>query len=763
MNYQLYWSSDSDLDPDNWAVYDNSGHEADAEQPYILGGLHNDTNYTLYLDTHFGDEQHRQQLKAGRPMAMGLETGPGMGAPLAIESDDEGNLVLAGTHRFAALVTGGLVNLQQTGDQLHPGASVLVSGTVETMARDAQGRLYIGGLFTEVKGEPRRNIARFTAEGELDSSFVPETNGRVRKLLVDNNRIIIAGDFTQVSSEVSLHGRNYLAALTDNGTVQSWNPNPNDLVKDMVLTDSHLIVAGQFETFGGANRGGMAAFDRSLNLPLSTGRQANAAFAGSSASVESLSIDGNRLLIGGGFNTVNSTNRVSFAVLNISNGDVLPINANITANCCVESVLAHNGVYYLSGAISNTDTSIRAKAITAEGDALDWPKVQPNVQPSQLFAMGDLIVASGGFERVGDEPRLGIAAFNSEGDLLPEWNIKTRINDILTNEGGLWLASNGIGWREPVPNIVTFTRNGNLLNWRPVSDLKTPGSVTSMVRHGDALYLSGDFEELEPTDGDASPVYRSGLAAIDINTGALLPWNPSLNAGGIVNALVPYNDTILLAGQFTQVNGAGRHRLALVTADTGTVSFINFAEPNNRITAAQRRGNTLYAMGDFTTVDGAARAGFAAFNLDNGGRMELSITLNDTLRDFTIIGDTSLFLAGDFTIVDGNARSGLALYDLNPSTTGLLSWNPTVVGQPRLIFNMPNGVLVRGINDSFVVNGTYMMLPVLSLFSNGNPVRNSSNPLSGALRSIKDFDDLSCGVTDSFLKDNSRWRMGVFV
>lgn len=69
-------------------------------------------------------------------------------------------------------------------------------GDVWTVAAQADGKILIGGYFTEVGGTRRPNLARLLASGGLDTSFQPEVEGATRFIAVQRDgKIIAQGDF----------------------------------------------------------------------------------------------------------------------------------------------------------------------------------------------------------------------------------------------------------------------------------------------------------------------------------------------------------------------------------------------------------------------------------------------------------------------------------------------------------------------------------------------------------------------------------------
>src|SRR5690606_581643 len=73
---------------------------------------------------------------------------------------------------------------------------------VRTIAASPDGRrLYVGGDFTSVNGQPRQRIAAFdTATGALVQNFAPPVNYHVRAIVATNSTVYVGGNFGGVGN-----------------------------------------------------------------------------------------------------------------------------------------------------------------------------------------------------------------------------------------------------------------------------------------------------------------------------------------------------------------------------------------------------------------------------------------------------------------------------------------------------------------------------------------------------------------------------------
>jgi uncharacterized delta-60 repeat protein len=138
-------------------------------------------------------------------------------------------------------------------------------GEIDCIAVQPDGKILLGGTFTEMNGAPRKNIARLNADGSVESTatFNPGTgaNDRVISILVQaDGKILLGGAFTAVNG-VNRHG---VARLNPDGSVESTDSfNPGAGVDFVVIglteqLDSKIVVNGRFTTYNGEPRRGMA-------------------------------------------------------------------------------------------------------------------------------------------------------------------------------------------------------------------------------------------------------------------------------------------------------------------------------------------------------------------------------------------------------------------------------------------------------------------------------------------------------------------------
>jgi hypothetical protein len=124
--------------------------------------------------------------------------------------------------------------------------------TVRAIVIQIDGRLLIGGDFTNVNGVALNHIARLNADGSLDATFTTNgVNSTVQAIAVQaDNRIVLAGQFTLANGVT----RNRIARLLPNGAVDTtinFGDGANGPVDALIIqpADQMLVIGGGFTQY----------------------------------------------------------------------------------------------------------------------------------------------------------------------------------------------------------------------------------------------------------------------------------------------------------------------------------------------------------------------------------------------------------------------------------------------------------------------------------------------------------------------------------
>lgn len=126
---------------------------------------------------------------------------------------------------------------------------------------------------------------------------------------------------------------------------------------------------------------------------------------------------------------------------------------------------------------------------------------------------------------------------------------------------------------------------------------------------GGKVYIGGKFTQLVPPAGSGgSAVTRNRLAALDVASRTLLPWNPDANNNVRALALSADGTKLYVGGDFTKIGGVSAPKIAMLDLATGKVVKTFKSRVKGRVFSIALSGNRLFVGGDFGQVVGPSGA-----------------------------------------------------------------------------------------------------------------------------------------------------------
>ncbi len=677
-SYNLFWSTDPALEPENYASYANSGMAADIQPPYTLGGLENNRNYYLFLETGNGTNQFSERFGT-RPNSAAVT-----GTVNAIEQDSQGNLYLGGDFQSVGYNVGGLIALDRATEL--PTHSPYVGGLVTAVEPDGSGGYYVAGLIHYADDQEVHNIIRLNSDLSVDTSWNVTTDDLIYAMIVEPDRILLGGTFDEVNG-FERHG---LAAINHDGEVLDFianvgtAPDYNGLINDLVVTENHIIVGGSFSNIGGETRDNLVALTPEGNVD--TSWQAD-----TDDQVTRIVANGDKLYIGGYFETVGGSSRIVVAALD-ADGTVLDYDPEITSGG-VNVITVIDDVIYIGGSFEGPSDYLLAT--DADGNQVAIAAGEPDNIVTLVRELDGNILISGIFNEIGGVSRVGMALLNNQGELQESQQTGIQAAYDIHDDGdtlliGSILAPNYQTVRSD--NLTKLTQDGDIAEWETgLNDV-----VNALAQQGDTLYVGGDFT------ATSASVARTRLAAFDMTDGTLdNTWTPQ--ADFEVHAMVARSGELHVGGDFTDINGSGQAYLA--TLDANGQFIDRMPEPNNVVTTITRDGSNLYIGGQFLTIDGNPRVKVAAVNSADGDLLawapSLTVGAGSMLVRALDVFNGTVYIGGRFDEAEGNSRPNLAAYD---TAGALLPWNPNADGDVDSLLANAGGIRVSGIFEQ--VGGT---------------------------------------------------------
>ncbi|WP_287152455.1 hypothetical protein [Candidatus Solincola tengchongensis] len=509
--------------------------------------------------------------------------------------------------------------------------------------------LYVGGNFTQVGGQSRKNLAAVSVLGGV-LSFNPSPDYPVNAIAVsgDGNTIYVGGYFTNIGGAA----RTYVAALNTSGTAKAFKPNPDANVYDIfVSADGNVIyMCGEFHSIGGQSRNCIAACDPQGNVTSFNPVVDNI--------VSAITLSGNTLFMGGIFRHVGGEERLRLAAVNATTGSVL--NFRLHASDVVCSLAVSGSTLYAGGSFRSLGGEPRKSLAAVDTRTGKATSFNPGVDGAVyvLARSGSNLYVGGDFLHVGGQARKRLAAINTANGQVTPFNpggvgADYDVECMACGESVLYVGGGftHIGGQARDYLAAVDMATGQVTSFNPgASD-----EVRSLALSGTTLYVGGSFTQI-----GGQP--RNRLAAIDTTTGQVTPFNPGgTGANGSVLSIVPHGSLLYLGGVFTQIAGVGRNRLAAVNTGTGQVTSFHpeGTGADDIVRTLALYENLLYVGGDFDHVGGEARSCLAAVDVDNGQVTAFNPDPEGWVYALGFYGAT-LYVGGSFGQIGGELRRGFA-------------------------------------------------------------------------------------------------------
>ena len=197
--------------------------------------------------------------------------------------------------------------------------------STKKIALQADGKILVGGSFLTVNGISSRGIARLNTNGTVDTAFATAvgtgTFGGVNAIAVQpaDGKIVIGGFFSNFNGAA----QNNLARLNSTGTLDAPFTSPvlgsSGLETVVIQPDGKIIISGGQASYndGTTQRSNVARLNPATGSIDATFNIGSSGVNGGSLSSIFLQANG-KILLGGGYTAINDKARLSFARLETS-------------------------------------------------------------------------------------------------------------------------------------------------------------------------------------------------------------------------------------------------------------------------------------------------------------------------------------------------------------------------------------------------------------------------------------------------------------
>jgi uncharacterized delta-60 repeat protein len=554
--------------------------------------------------------------------------------------------------------------------------------TIRGLAVQPDGKILLVGEFSQYNGTSRNRVVRVNADGTLDTSFDPGTgaNDVIHTVAVQaDNKILVGGEFTNFNGTV----RHFLARLNTGGSldmsfITGYGPNA-DVYAMLVQSDGKILIGGWFLTYNGTSRRGIARIntDGSLDASFAPG-------TGVSGVVRSVTRRSNgKVIIGGEFLTFNGVDRTGIAQLNADGSLDMSFNYNrwITWNVAVLAFAVQTDGkvivgHWMGSAYTGNRSLMRLNTDGTLDTAFDRGYGADELIKSVAQQADGKILIGGGFSRYAGSVNNRIARLTINGTLDASFITGNGANNpieamAVQPDGKILIA----GWFTTYDGIAAqriarLNTNGSL-DAGFSSSVGADGYSLSTTIYAIALQpdgkilIGGNFT----TYGGSA---RRNVARLNADGTLDTGFDPGTGTNTAINSMSLQPDgKVLVGGYFQNLNGFTCNNIARLNANgTFDTSFDPGTGPNGKVSsiAVQPNGKILIG-GFFTSVNGIGRHYLARLNTN--GTVDLDFDPgtgpNHTIDCITVRPDGQILIGGGFTYYNGVARRLLARLNQNGS------------------------------------------------------------------------------------------------
>ncbi|HEX9962236.1 MAG TPA: FG-GAP-like repeat-containing protein, partial [Pyrinomonadaceae bacterium] len=583
--------------------------------------------------------------------------------------------------------------------------------SVYTIVKQPDGKILTGGNFTLANNRPASNIARFNADGSVDTTFSTFSvsvhgNGLRAVAPLPNGKIFIGGNFFRPSNG-SLTS---LLRLNANGTFDStFTPTVNGTVYEIkVQPDGKILVGGSFTSFGGQSRVRLMRLNADGSL--------DTTFNYSALQVDSIALqpDG-KIIVSEAASNGNGTNNFKISRLNADGTIDNSFTATTTTGANYRGYslkIQPDGKILLGGVFFLFQGSARACLLRLNSDGSLDASFNPSITLLGLTQVRSVdidgagrIVIGGDFSAVNGAPRNKIARLNPDGTTDASFSHQSGADDLVyavraepDNRiifGGDFRRYDGaIAYR-----FARLDENGSY-DQTFASRINTNGTVKDVeIQTDNKILLGGNF------------FYNNGTGS-----GGLARINPD---GSVDNSFANFFQTrfyffgledfeLLPDGKIVGIGQAYLESMAgtdfgIVRVNSNgfldnTFSPVPIGDNISTVVEAQANGQILVG-GVFSNIGGAARNGFARFNtngtIDSSFNPTLSSQSFPSVSRILVRNDGKILISGAFNAVNGATRNGFA--QLNADGTTDAGFTASVTGTVSKMRQLRNGnILIAG-------------------------------------------------------------------
>lgn len=253
-----------------------------------------------------------------------FNVGTGFNATVwVITLQSDGKILVGGEFTsYSGAIESKIVRLNTNGTIDTTFNTPIINNTVFDIGVQPDNKVVVVGSFTTVSGITNNKIVRFSSTGVIDDTFVTGGLNNFGGFVVvpqADGKIMVGGDFTQVSG-VSSSG---IVRLLSGGTIDAtFNVGSGFTqvggtmqVLDIALTNGKYLVSGQFGSYNGTTAKALARINSNGSIDTTLNQGSGFTYNVSGFSLPSITLSSGNIVVGGDLSAYNGVSTPAIAVL----------------------------------------------------------------------------------------------------------------------------------------------------------------------------------------------------------------------------------------------------------------------------------------------------------------------------------------------------------------------------------------------------------------------------------------------------------------
>jgi uncharacterized delta-60 repeat protein len=638
------------------------------------------------------------------------------------------------------------------------------NSTVTSIALQDDGKIIVGGKFTQFQGVSQNRLIRLNSDGSKDATFdiLSGFEATVNSVLIQpDGKIFVGGFFSSYRSS----SQNGLVRINPDGSKDStfdiftgFGSAPS--VTSLGLqSDGKVIVGGMFLYYRGISQNHLVRLnsdgtkDNSFDIGTGYG-------IGQTDRINFIVVQQNgKILTGGNFNSYQSITVNNFLSINndgsrdtaleTGNGFNTPINA-IVQQTDGKTIVGGNFTNYQhtlqSGLMRfNTDNSVDTSFNVGSGFFYYYNGTQGNIKSVAIQTDGKIMVGGyfNAYQGVNQKNLIRLNAdgskdtsFNTGSGFVRSYDDSDSVNSIVVQPDGKIIIGSDITEYQGVVSkyLIRLNTNGSVdTSFNIGTGFDAP--VLSVALQSDGkLIVGGKFKNYQGVSQNYLVRLNSDGSkdsSFNIGTG----FGSLYTIGDVQSIVIQPDGKIIVGGKFSYFQGANQGYIIRLNSDGSKDSSFDIGSGfgSSVSSIAVQKDGKIIVGGSFYSYQGYQSVRLIRLNSDGSIDTKVAATGSDgssaSVTSINLQSDGQIIIGGNFTTYRGENNSAY-----------LIRLKGTYIATPLISKITPTHITCTGTTGSASIVVSGGRAPYTYLWSNGA----TTAQVTGLVA-----DDYSCKVTDA--------------